>query len=295
MPRRKAKKGVQRTEEEKKDDMSDKGIQREEKKDDFVDEEVERKIAAIRAIRDVEVEHTLTTLRLLRSYFTEEQLETPVLDFFKENLPNLSIAMINEESGEIELKWNDKNVDSSFMENADGNDLNYSILRRLSMGFPDLYSRQSLGGYDLPENVKASLLGTDNLHLENLGTSENPMLSSHDAFQTPGVNGQRLSFGMTPKTRRLPKAGEMMLSVHGSPLGVYKEDHNMGAITDSKNEICFLCLFFCMLWKFKSLKQHTTMMFVYIYVKLFDYNVPIDYNLQDSSEYFFLLFDLPIL
>lgn len=44
------------------------------------------------------------------------------------------------------------------------------------------------------------------------------------------VNGQRLSFGMTPKTRRLPKPGEMMLSVHGSPLGVFNEDQNMEAI-----------------------------------------------------------------
>ena len=35
---------------------------------------------------------------------------------------------------------------------------------------------------------------------------------------------------MTPKTRRQPKPGEIMLSVHGSPLGVYKEDDNMGAI-----------------------------------------------------------------
>ncbi|GMP75508.1 hypothetical protein CsSME_00032568 [Camellia sinensis var. sinensis] len=33
-----------------------------------------------------------------------------------------------------------------------------------------------------------------------------------------------LSVGMTPKTLRLPKHGEMLLSVHGSPLGVYKED-----------------------------------------------------------------------
>lgn len=39
----------------------------------------------------------------------------------------------------------------------------------------------------------------------------------------------RLSVGMTPKTLRLPKPGEMLLSVHGSPLGVYKED-NMEAI-----------------------------------------------------------------
>lgn len=39
----------------------------------------------------------------------------------------------------------------------------------------------------------------------------------------------RLSVGMTPKTLRLPKPGEMLLSVHGSPLGVYKED-NMEAV-----------------------------------------------------------------
>ncbi|PPR83152.1 hypothetical protein GOBAR_AA37567 [Gossypium barbadense] len=34
---------------------------------------------------------------------------------------------------------------------------------------------------------------------------------------------------MTPKTKRLPKPGEILLSVHGSPLGVYKEE-NMEAI-----------------------------------------------------------------
>ncbi|EOA18472.1 hypothetical protein CARUB_v10007018mg, partial [Capsella rubella] len=227
MPKRKAKECVKLTEEDKKDDNS-KRITREEKKEEFVDEEVERQIAAIRAVRDVEIEQTLTALRLLRSYFTEEQLGTPVLDFFKENLPDLSISR-NEETGEIELNWKDENSDPLV-----GNDMNYSILKRLSMGFPDLYStRPSLGGYDLPDNVKASLLGTDNPQLDNLvfqGTSENLMLASSAAFQTPGVNGQRLSFGMTPKTRRLPKPGEMMLSVHGSPLGVYKEDHNIEAI-----------------------------------------------------------------
>lgn len=98
----------------------------------------ERQAVAIRAIRDVEIEHTLTALSLLCSYFTEEQMQTPVLGFFKDNLPDLSIAR-NEESGEIELKWND----------SDGVDVNDSILKRLSMGFPDLYnsSRPSLGGY----------------------------------------------------------------------------------------------------------------------------------------------------
>jgi hypothetical protein len=35
---------------------------------------------------------------------------------------------------------------------------------------------------------------------------------------------------MTPKTVRLPKNGEVLLSVHGSPLGMYKEE-NLAAIT----------------------------------------------------------------
>lgn len=163
MPKRKAKECVKLTEEDRNDE---KRIRIEEKKEDFVDEEVERQIAAIRAIRDVEIEQMLTALRLLRSYFTEEQLHTPVLDFFKENLPDLSISR-NEETGEIELKWRDENGDS-FAGNENGVDMNYSILKRLSMRFTDLYSRSSLGGYDLPDNVKANLLGTDNPQLDNL-------------------------------------------------------------------------------------------------------------------------------
>ena len=44
------------------------------------------------------------------------------------------------------------------------------------------------------------------------------------------ISSHRLSVGMTPKTLRLPKPGEMLLSVRGSPLGVYKEEENMEAI-----------------------------------------------------------------
>lgn len=81
-----------------------------------------------------------------------------MLDFFKENLPDLSISR-NEETGEIELKWKDENGDS-FAGNANGVDMNYSILKRLSMRFPDLYSRSSLGGYDLPDNGRLSYLSS---------------------------------------------------------------------------------------------------------------------------------------
>ncbi|RYR23723.1 hypothetical protein Ahy_B02g057207 [Arachis hypogaea] len=47
--------------------------------------------------------------------------------------------------------------------------------------------------------------------------------------QVKKVSSQRLSVGMTPKTLRLLKPSEMLLSVHGSPFGVYKEN-NMEAI-----------------------------------------------------------------
>lgn len=50
------------------------------------------------------------------------------------------------------------------------------------------------------------------------------------------ATSQRLSFGMTPKSRRLPKPGEMLLSVRGSPLGVFKED-NMEAIHGKPVEV----------------------------------------------------------
>ncbi|XP_010531411.1 PREDICTED: uncharacterized protein LOC104807718 [Tarenaya hassleriana] len=236
MARRRAGKLAKPIEEEKNNGQSDKdekGTRREDRAEGFLDEEVERQIAAIRTIRDVEVEHTLTALRLLRSYFTEEQLQTPVSQFFEQNLPNLSLEK-NEENGQIEVKQKAKDGES-FMDNADGLDMHYSLLRRLSMGFPDFYGRSSFGGYDLPGTVSQSLLGADNPHfkdLVSLGPSESQIYASHDALRTPGVSTQRLSIGMTPKSRRPPKPGEMLLSVHGSPLGVYKEDNDMGAIKE---------------------------------------------------------------
>uniref|UniRef100_M4D5T8 Uncharacterized protein n=1 Tax=Brassica campestris TaxID=3711 RepID=M4D5T8_BRACM len=110
MPKRKAKEVVRLTEEENKDE-SDKEIRREEKKHEEEDTNLERRIDAIKAIRDIEIEQSLTAQRLLCSTFSEEQLETPVLDFFKENLPDVSIEV--EDNGEIEFKWNHNTGDSS--------------------------------------------------------------------------------------------------------------------------------------------------------------------------------------
>lgn len=95
----------------------------------------------------MEIEHTLTGLRLLRSCFNEEQLKTPVLQFFKENLPDLSIVR-NKENGHFEVQWND-NDGNSCMYNADGRDIHTSLLQRMSIAYPFGSAAPSFGGYEL--------------------------------------------------------------------------------------------------------------------------------------------------
>ncbi|XP_059432651.1 uncharacterized protein LOC132165950 [Corylus avellana] len=265
----------------------------------FTDQEVERQSAAIRAIRDVEIEHLLTEVRLLRSYFSEEQLQTSAQNFFKENLPNLLVVR-NEGNRQFEMQWN--NEDGNLpMNQGDGSDIHTSLLRRLSMAYPDCSAAiASLGGFQFSSKaVKTSLVGAANLQISDFvleEPSDSQMLGMQDGLRTPGVclflvtwvyialhkvslllkrnlcntlepnsfqlqdleeafqlmqhkmpannyhctidtpmkvSSQRLSVGMTLKTLRLPKPGEMLLSVHGSPLGVYKED-NMEAINESE-------------------------------------------------------------
>ncbi|XP_057501746.1 uncharacterized protein LOC130785579 [Actinidia eriantha] len=204
------------------------------KEDAFRDPEVERRSAAIRGMRDVEIDHLLTGLRLLRSYFRQEQLQTPVLQFFEENLPNLSVVR-NGKDGQYEVQWKDKDGNLS-MNQVDGRNIHSSLLHRMSITYPNCSAIPSFSGFDSCKDDKASLLGVDNLQIRDFvleEPSDTHMLGLQDALQTPGVTSHRMSVGMTPKTLRLPKPGEMLLSVHGSPLGVYKED-NMESIQESE-------------------------------------------------------------
>ncbi|KAL3851404.1 hypothetical protein ACJIZ3_013286 [Penstemon smallii] len=202
------------------------------KKEAFEDREVERQSAAIRDLRDMEIEQLQTMLRLLRSYFNEEQLQVPVLQFFKENLPNLSII---EKDVQYEVGWKDKDGNIS-MNQVDDNTLHASLLHRLSMAYPD-YSAgiASLGGFEFSnKSVKTGFFGADKLQIRSLVLEEPSDSQMKDGLQTPDVNNNKLLVGMTPKTLRIPKQGEMLLSVHGSPLGVYKED-NMETIQETED------------------------------------------------------------
>ncbi|KAM1972786.1 hypothetical protein TB1_018577 [Malus domestica] len=92
----------------------------------FTDLDVDRQISAIRAMRDVEIEHLLTKLRLLRSYFTKEQLQTPLLQFFKHNYQNLSIVTCGE-NGMMEVQWLEKDGNVSMNDGIDLYETLYKI------------------------------------------------------------------------------------------------------------------------------------------------------------------------
>ncbi|XP_059643410.1 uncharacterized protein LOC132285258 [Cornus florida] len=239
MARRRVKRAVKPPASSDASDKDGAGPKEFEKKEDTIrDQEIEHRSAAIRAIHDMEIEHLLTGLHLLRSYFKKEQLETPVLQFFEENLPNLSVLK-HGKYGQHEVQWKDRDGNLT-MNQADGRSIHSSLLHRMSIVYPDCSTAMpSFGGFEFStEAVKASLLGADNLHIKDTVLEEpsgTQMLGLQDGFQTPGVSSHRLSVGMTPKTLRLPKHGEMLLSVHGSPLGVYKED-NMEAIRESDED-----------------------------------------------------------
>lgn len=204
-----------------------------------IDQEVEPQRAAIRTIRDVEIERLLTALRLMKSNIREEQLQTPLLEYFEGNLPNLTVSR-TEKDGPIEVKWKDKGDDLS-MNTGDGGNMITSFLQHMSMAYPDCSTAMpSVGGSEfLSKNGKmSSFIGTDNLQIKDFvleEPSETHILGFEESMQTPGVTSQRLSVGVTPKTLRLPKQGEMLLSVHGSPLGVFKEN-NMDAIHETEEE-----------------------------------------------------------
>ena len=90
----------------------------------------------------------LTKLRLLRSYCTKEQRETPVLQFFKENFPNLSFVK-SEENGHLQLQWigEDGNVSMN-----DGPNLHFSLLNQFSVAHSGC---QTLGGFEF--SIKAGI------------------------------------------------------------------------------------------------------------------------------------------
>ncbi|RLM92448.1 uncharacterized protein C2845_PM08G15960 [Panicum miliaceum] len=146
-------------------------------------QESERQITAIKAIKEAEAGDMCSRFQLVRSYLSKEQLEANALEYFQENLPNLSVVP-NEKYDVLELKWNggDRCIIGDFV---DDKNLQASIASLPNAGglqCPGIsvYVAMKACSEQLPEGQRAGA----------------------DAFQTPGVVSNQLSFGMTPKTVR---------------------------------------------------------------------------------------------
>ncbi|KAL4576207.1 hypothetical protein LXL04_012296 [Taraxacum kok-saghyz] len=235
MPRRKAKKAKASVSSHVNNTVCDVDANGPPEENASIHKEVEPQHAAIRAISEVEIQRLLTTLRLLKSNISKEQLQTSLLQYFEEHLLRLTVSR-TDKNGAIEVKWKDKDTGDLSMNTADGGNRITSFLQHMSMSYPHCSTAIPSvgGGFEFSSQIgKTSFIGTDNLQMNDF-IMEEPSDHTHiigfeDSMQTPGVTSQRLSVGMTPKTLRLPKQGEMLLSVHGSPLGVFKEN-NMDAI-----------------------------------------------------------------
>lgn len=206
--------------------------------------EVKRRIAAIQAIRDAQIEHVLIQLRLARSMFLKEQLSMPLLQFLKEYCPN-TIAVKNAE-GIIELEGTTQNNDvaGSYVDEREwraSNGFQGSVGPHTSLSADDQAAviPTPMGFRFSSSAVKDSFLRSIGIHMSNTVFEENSEIKMTDAdnsFQTPHMDLKMQSvIGITPKTQRHPKRGEMLLSVHGSPLGIYCED-KMDTISESDKE-----------------------------------------------------------
>jgi len=100
----------------------------------------------VRAIYNLEIKDIPSLMRLLRSKFNEEQLHIPVVQYFRENLPNLAVVRNEDDTHEVKRKEADGNLST---DQFNGRNLHVSLLRQLSMAYPDCSNAvPSFGGFE---------------------------------------------------------------------------------------------------------------------------------------------------
>lgn len=122
---------------------------------------MDRQIAAIRALRDVQIEQLRNKLQLLCSLISEEP-DVPVLQFFKEKCPNLEIVKNEQGHYDVLEKSEQGNI---CMNQADGVDLPVSLLHHLSMVYPDLSTAEPSHGDLNFDHIKFKFSASYNLLL----------------------------------------------------------------------------------------------------------------------------------
>lgn len=99
---------------------------------------------------------------------SKEQLQTPVLQFFEKNLPNLTVSR-DEKDGRIVVKRKDKDGDLS-MNTADGGNTISLFLQHISMAYPDCSTAMpSTGGFEF--STRTGMLCNKGLNIDLMHNS----------------------------------------------------------------------------------------------------------------------------
>lgn len=190
--------------------------------------EAERRIAAIRAVRDAEVEGYLTQLRVALSMLSKEVRAMPLGEFVRRFCPDRE-CIRSPGSGILELRPRPQNPNI-----PDCPSTASSFEFHTEHPIPSLQNLAQPTPLGFP--FSSSAVKEELLHSANKLTQDEPedeeflkfmkSFRSSKFFQsnvtTPSTDGG-LMVGVTPKTVRLPKKGEPLLSVNGSPLGIFEK------------------------------------------------------------------------
>eukprot|EP00250_Pteridium_aquilinum_P034846 c8210_g1_i1 orf=79-888(+) len=200
--------------------------------------EAERRIAAIRAVRDAEVEGYLTQLRVALSMLSKDVKAMRVDEFVSKYCPDRELIRAPD-SSIIELRPKPQNPtlpDCPSVANSFEFHTNHPIpsLHSLAQPTPCGFPFASSAVKDMTLQQIADKVAHDEPEDEEFLKFMESFRSSKffhsNVTTTPAMNDHSMqgltpkTMGVTPKTMRLPKKGETLLSVNGSPLGVFEKD-----------------------------------------------------------------------
>lgn len=177
--------------------------------------EAERHIVAIREVRNAKVEGYLVQLQVALSMLSKEVRAMRLDEFVSRFCPDRELIR-DPDSCMIELRH--KVRDSMSFEFPTKNPSLQNLVQPTPCGLP--FSSSTVKDMSRQMADKIAQDEPDDEEFLKFMESFRSSKFFHSNLTTPRTDGH----SMTPKTTRLPKKGEALLSVNGSPLGVFEKD-----------------------------------------------------------------------
>ncbi|KAI5077925.1 hypothetical protein GOP47_0007749 [Adiantum capillus-veneris] len=189
--------------------------------------EADRRVSAIKAVCDAEVEGYLTQLRVALSMLSKEVREMPLGEFVSRFCPDRELIRASD-SHIVELRQKSQKLTladcPSVADSFEFHGLPIPSLQGQALSTPHGFPFSTSTVKDFSAQI-ARVAHDESEDEEFLKFMESFRSSKvfHSNVKIPATC-DKLMVGVTPKTMRLPKTGETLLSVNGSPLGVYDKD-----------------------------------------------------------------------